>query len=252
MAHHFRQTAALSLGLVLIITFSTDMTLAADSSGMQAAESYVTVTAPLSAEINTKISFEKLFPETEEWMLLLVNERNPLEKDVKPQLVEVSGGQQVDKRIEEPLKAMLEAMREEGLRPLVCSGYRSIERQRELFSEYIEDRIADGWSYEDAFYKAKRRIAIPGTSEHQTGLAVDIVGMSHQSLDDTQAFTDEAVWLREHCAEYGFILRYPEDKTEITGIEYESWHFRYVGTEAADYIMEREMVLEEFIDLTFS
>ncbi len=184
----------------------------------------------------------------EKWKLLLVNEMHPLEEDFKTELTAVPGGQQVDSRIAEPLSEMMEAMRREGMAPLVCSGYRSIEKQSRLFQEFIEDKLRDGWSYEKAFYKAKTRIALPGTSEHHTGLAVDIVGKSYQSLDDGQQETSEARWLAAHCAEYGFILRYPKGKTDITGIDYESWHFRYVGEEAAAYIMENEITLEEFLE----
>lgn len=184
-----------------------------------------------------------------EWYLILVNEQHPLESDYEVELKAVTGGQKVDVRIVEPLNAMMAQMRKEGLHPIVCSGYRSIEKQSRLFLEYIEERVSSGWEYGEAFYKAKTRIALPGTSEHHTGLAVDIVGATHQSLDDAQANTDEAKWLAEHCAEYGFILRYPEDKTDITGIDYESWHFRYVGEEVASYIMERDLTLEEFMEV---
>lgn len=186
--------------------------------------------------------------DTDGWELLLVNDYHPLEADFTVKLSTVSNGQKVDSRIAESLGQMLKAMEQAGLRPLICSSYRSVERQTELFQDYIEEKVKDGWTYEDAFYKAKTRIAAPGTSEHQTGLAVDIVGKTHQSLDDAQANTKEALWLSEHCAEYGFILRYPKDKTEITGVDYESWHFRYVGTVAASYIMEHEICLEEYLD----
>lgn len=184
----------------------------------------------------------------QDWNLVLVNESTPLEADYEVELKAITGGQKVDARMVEPLTEMMDQMRREGMNPIVCSGYRSIEKQSRLFHEYIDEKVDAGWEYGDAFYKAKTRIALPGTSEHHTGLAVDIVGMSHQSLDDAQANTPEAKWLAEHCAEYGFILRYPADKTHITGIDYESWHFRYVGEEAASYIMQNELTLEEFLE----
>ena len=187
--------------------------------------------------------------ENNPWQLLLVNDWHPLPEDYTVTLASVSNGQKVDERIAEPLTDMLNAMRKEKLRPVICSSYRSVERQTELFQEYITEKLDEGWSYENAFYNAKTRIAAPGTSEHQTGLSVDIVGKSHQSLDAEQANTKEAQWLKEHCAEYGFILRFPADKEDITGVDYESWHFRYVGTEAASYIMEHEITLEEYLDL---
>ncbi len=194
---------------------------------------------------------EKLSISTDGWNLFLVNEQNFLPSDFTVELETLpnTGKKQVDARIVEPLNEMLDAMEEEGLRPVICSAYRTIEYQTELFENYIDNRLAEGWTYEDAFYKARTRIAIPGASEHHTGLALDIVSKTHQQFDDAQADTKEAIWLAEHCAEYGFILRYPEGKEDITGIEYESWHFRYVGEEAASYIMENEITLEEYLAL---
>ena len=92
-------------------------------------------------------------------------------------------------------------------------------------------------------------MARPGTSEHQAGLAVDIVDRSYQVLDHRQETTAVQQWLMAHCAEYGFILRYPSDKSELTGVGYEPWHYRYVGTEAAQAIMERGICLEEYLEI---
>lgn len=184
-----------------------------------------------------------------DWNMILVNEDNPIPENFEVELVKITGGQKVDKRIAEPLDEMFRAMRKEGLSPMVCSGYRTIEKQFDLFEDDIKLQIRRGVTYNQAFFKAKEETALPGASEHHTGLAVDIVGKGHQSLDSTQRNTKEAKWLLEHCAEYGFILRYPENKTEITGISYESWHFRYVGKEAAEYIMSQKLSLEEFIEM---
>lgn len=185
----------------------------------------------------------------DDWNMILVNEDNPIPEGFEVELVRLTGGQQVDARIAEPLELMFDAMRKEGLSPMVCSGYRTIEKQYRLFEDDIKAQVRKGSSYEQAFFKAKEETALPGASEHHTGLAVDIVGKSHQSLDQAQRNTKEAKWLLEHCAEYGFILRYPQNKTDITGIAYESWHFRYVGKEAAEYIMSEGIALEEFIDM---
>lgn len=185
----------------------------------------------------------------DDWNMILVNEDHPIPENFEVELVKIIGGQKVDKRIAEPLDEMFRAMRKEGLSPMVCSGYRTIEKQFDLFEDDIKLQIRRGVTYNQAFFKAKEETALPGASEHHTGLAVDIVGKGHQSLDSTQRNTKEAKWLLEHCAEYGFILRYPENKTEITGISYESWHFRYVGKEAAEYIMSQKLSLEEFIEM---
>ncbi len=186
---------------------------------------------------------------TENWRLLLVNNTHPLPEDYKVTLSRIAGGQQVDARIKNDLEAMLSAMEEEGLQPFVCSAYRTLEKQKELFEEHIEKRMNGGWTYQKAFYDARHRLSLIGSSEHQTGLAVDIVGRSHQTLDDAQAQTPEAVWLAEHCHKYGFILRYPKDKEDITDINYQSWHFRYVGKESAAYIMANHLTLEEYLEI---
>ena len=185
----------------------------------------------------------------DDWNMILVNEDNPIPETFEIKLQKLADGPKVDERIVTPLNEMFKAMRAEGLQPLVCSGYRTIEKQHNLFEDDIRQQVRLGATYDQAFYKAKQYTAMPGASEHHTGLAVDIVGKSHQSLNAAQAKTKEALWLAEHCAEYGFILRYPADKTDVTGIAYESWHFRYVGQEAARYIMENKLALEEFIDM---
>ena len=185
----------------------------------------------------------------DDWNLILVNENSPIPESFEPKLEKIEGGKLVDTRIVASLTTMFQAMRAEGLDPMVCSGYRTIEKQHNLFEEDIQTQVRAGKTYDQAFYKAKEYTALPGASEHHTGLAVDIVGRSHQNLNKAQAKTKEALWLAEHCAEYGFILRYPADKTDVTGIAYESWHFRYVGEEAAKYIMENDLAMEEFVEL---
>lgn len=109
--------------------------------------------------------------------------------------------------------------------------------------------MARGLNRNQAEIEAARNVAYPGTSEHHLGLAVDIVSLQYQQLDEAQARTPEIIWLTEHCSEYGFILRYPKDKTQITGIVYEPWHFRYVGVETAKVIMEQGLCLEEYLEL---
>ena len=185
----------------------------------------------------------------DDWYMILVNEDNPIPEGFEVKLHKLSTGQKVDERIVAPLDEMFQAMRAEGLQPMVCSGYRTIEKQHNLFEDDIMQQVRKGSTYDQAFYKAKEYTAMPGASEHHTGLAVDIVGKGYQQLNAAQAKTKEALWLAKHSAEYGFILRYPADKTDVTGIAYESWHFRYVGKEAAKYITDNQLALEEFIDM---
>ena len=196
---------------------------------------------------------EPLIPEVSEenlWMTRLVNSTSLLEEGYVPELAVVnSAGYKFDARAAEDLKAMLEAARSEGLSPMICSSYRSWEQQNTLFDKQVVKQQNMGLPYEEAYEKAKTVVAFPGTSEHQTGLAADIVATSHQMLDDSQEQTAEQQWLMEHCWEYGFILRYPKDKSDITGIIYEPWHYRYVGHEVAQYIHENSLCLEEYHEL---
>ena len=196
---------------------------------------------------------EPLIPEVSEenlWMTRLVNSTSLLEEGYVPELAVVnSAGYKFDARAAEDLKAMLEAARSEGLSPMICSSYRSWERQNTLFDKQVVKQQNMGLPYEEAYEKAKTVVAFPGTSEHQPGLAADIVATSHQMLDDSQEQTAEQQWLMEHCWEYGFILRYPKDKSDISGIIYEPWHYRYVGHEVAQYIHENSLGLEEYHEL---
>ena len=189
------------------------------------------------------------FVNPDDWRYILVNEVNPLGKDFRVEVEKFSPGQYVDARILDSLKTMFADASAEGLHLMVCSSYRDIKKQQQLRDNAVKRYMRRGMNYTEAFYKAKEQIALAGTSEHHTGLALDIVGADHQMLDAAQANTKEAIWLKEHAHEYGFILRFPADKEDITGIAFESWHFRYVGKEAAAYIKEKNLCLEEFVAL---
>lgn len=182
-------------------------------------------------------------------LLLLVNPWTPLPEDFLPgELVPVQNDQAVDARAYPDLQDMLQDMSQAGLSPLICSSYRSQERQQELYDNKVQRVMAEGASREAAQAEAARWVARPGTSEHQTGLAVDIVSLSNQMLDETQESTPEFQWLAENAWKYGFILRYPSDKSEKTGIAYEPWHFRFVGKEAAAEMHDLGLCLEEYLE----
>ena len=182
-------------------------------------------------------------------LLLLVNPWTPLPEDFVPgELVPVQNDQAVDARAYPDLQDMLQDMSQAGLSPLICSSYRSQERQQELYDNKVQRVMAEGVSREAAQAEAARWVARPGTSEHQTGRAVDIVSLSNQMLDETQESTPEFQWLAENAWKYGFILRYPSDKSEKTGIAYEPWHFRFVGKEAAEEMHDLGLCLEEYLE----
>ena len=171
-----------------------------------------------------------------------------MEDGYVPELANIDDSHQVDARVLEPLQNMLKAASDEGYSLYVCSAYRSVDRQKELFNESMIDYVNQGMTYYEAAIETAKSIAWPGESEHATGLAMDIVSSDYAGLDEKQGETDDQKWLMEHCYEYGFILRYPKDKSEDTGIIYEPWHYRYVGVEAALAIRDQGVTLEEYLN----
>lgn len=184
---------------------------------------------------------EDLASEDADWNLTLVNRWNPLPENYDIDLVEVPGGEKVDKRIYEPLMEMLEAAKEGNWNqlPVVVSGYRTQEKQQELYDEKIAEYRKQGYSKDEAVKQAEQWVAVPGCSEHQLGIAVDINGATY----------DLYFWLQENSYKYGFIFRYPGGKTNITGTAEEVWHYRYVGVEAAAEIYKQGLCLEEYLEI---
>lgn len=183
------------------------------------------------------------------WRFVLVNNTHVLDDSFVPNVVETEDGQYIDERVADHLQVFLNAAREAGYTTYLSTAYRPIATQRYIFFGKASQIAWGGIEYEEAEMMARDIVAYPGTSEHQLATAVDIMDSS-QTVMDAEAVEDMPllVWLREHCAEYGFILRYPKDKEEITGW-YEPWHFRYVGVEAAEYMTKNNLCLEEFLDL---
>lgn len=188
----------------------------------------------------------------DDWQLVLINKQHPIPDDYTFTLgpiKTIKGEMQCDERIIEDLLAMMQAAYEnDGIILGICSPYRDLNWQKVLFNRKIKAYMERGMSYMDAYALSSQTVTVPGASEHQIGLAVDMVSDTYQNLDEGFANTDAGIWLKEHCSEYGFILRYPKGKEHITSIEFEPWHFRYVGKEAAAIIMEEEICLEEFWD----
>jgi D-alanyl-D-alanine carboxypeptidase len=177
------------------------------------------------------------------WYLILVNKWNYIPANYEVELMELSNGQSVDKRIYPALQKMINAARDDDVYPVVVSGYRSAEKQQSLMDDKIAEYRALGYSDEKAKTKAEKWVAIPGTSEHQLGIAVDI------NADGAYSAGNEVyAWLDKNAHKYGFIYRYPSDKTEITGVIDEPWHYRYVGTPAAMEIHNQGICLEEYLN----
>lgn len=186
------------------------------------------------------------------WNLRLVNGTHPLPEGFEPpERCDIPGtdGLVIDRRVLDDLMALLDGAAAAGVRPEVCSAYRSHDYQERLFAARVQRaEQEEGLAGADAEEAASFWVARPGASEHEAAFAVDLVDASYQELDEAQEATDTQRWLIDHCAEYGFILRYPTDKSDVTGIGYEPWHYRYVGKEAAGEITASGLCLEEWIE----
>ena len=177
------------------------------------------------------------------WNLILVNRDSYIPDDYQVELTELSNGEKVDSRIYPELQEMFNDARAQGYGLFVREGYRTQEEQQQLMDEKIEAYENEGKSKSEAKKLAEQWVAIPGTSEHQLGIAVDI------NADITKSSSDDVYnWLAENAHRYGFIKRYPSNKTDITGVINEPWHYRYVGKEVASEIYSQGICLEEYID----
>lgn len=182
------------------------------------------------------------------WNLILVNKWNEIPEGFEVATSGIENGWSIDSRVKEDLEAMMADCRAAGCDPVICSAFRTHETQQDLYDREAEPYLEEGMDEDEAYEKAGESVAVPGTSEHECGLAVDIIDADYQVLDDAQEETDTQKWLMTHCQDYGFILRYPNGRTETTGIIYEPWHYRYVGKNHAKYIMENGLCLEDYID----
>ena len=195
----------------------------------------------LAVEFYSSLGIAHRIKPSDEWNLMVVNRWNELPEDYEVELVELFNGKEVDERIYPYLQEMFDAAREEGIYPIVREGYRTEAEQQAMFDEKVQAYRSEGYSRARAERTAKEWVALPGTSEHQLGIAVDI------NADKEKCSNEEVyAWLAENAHKYGFILRYPQGKVSITGISYEPWHYRYVGAEAAKEIYEQGICLEEY------
>ena len=183
----------------------------------------------------------------DEWYMVLANRSSVLPGDFTVAETATMGEAVVDARIAEALRQMVNDAAAAGVKLKPTNGYRSIARQQELWDARVKTLMEGGLSQADAETKAIDYTSAPGTSDHNTGLGLDIVSEDHPAKDAGFAETAAAQWLAEHAADYGFILRYPSDKTEATGMDYEPWHYRYVGSEQAHKIKESGLCLEEYL-----
>lgn len=195
-----------------------------------------------SINANGQISIEERhIYNSDSWELTLVNADNPVPDSWKSEYVELSNGEKVDERIYPDLQKMFDDMRAQGVYPIVREGYRSRQRQEELLEAKTQEYEKEGYSHSNALKAAKETVAEPGTSEHELGLSVDINAADGYKNEDVYK------WLEKNAYKYGFIMRYPSNKQSVTGIEYEPWHYRYVGKDAAKDMYESGACLEEYL-----
>lgn len=246
--------AVLAAGVWLLFFSGRDKLEVTYQPGASASESTVPTKTAVPSQlpeesvlgVSTQVPSQSV-PSQAAWQLLLVNPQHSLPDGFDVKLTELKSGHAVDSRCYPDLQQMMDDCRAAGCQPLICSSYRTQEKQQELFDKKVDKLVEQGLTKDEAKAQAATIIAVPGTSEHQTGLAVDIVDLNNQNMDDTQADTPTQQWMMNNSWRYGFIYRYPAEKTEITGISHESWHYRYVGKEAAQAIHEQGLCLEEYV-----
>ncbi len=190
----------------------------------------------------------ELYLRGEEAQTEVTEDTETLTADTQSEEEPVFDSSDCDERIIPDLLAMLQAAKDDGVSLLICSPYRNQDRQEWLFDKKIKLYMEQGYSYMEAYKTASQTVTIPGASEHQIGLSLDFFSSDYTLLNEGFGDTEAGKWLAEHSCEYGFILRYPDGKEYITSIEYEPWHFRYVGKEAATIMTQDNLCLEEFWD----
>ena len=216
---------------ILIVLFSV---------GIRRADKSKPIIDTDNVQVHTGVYNKKI----DDWELTLVNHNNVLPDDFEIELANIDSTRQFDARAIDELNQMLKAMKEDGIHNVwVQSAYRSIAYQEGLFNEQINKYMQQGKTREEAEQLTLRIINKPGTSEHNLGLAVDFNYVDY-NFEETKGFR----WLQENASKYGFILRYRKDKESITKVDYEPWHWRYVGVENARKINELNMCLEEYVD----
>ncbi|MDF2567391.1 MAG: hypothetical protein K0R90_847 [Oscillospiraceae bacterium] len=188
---------------------------------------------------------------SDDWALFLVNNYNKLPDNYSVPLANVTPDRQFHKKAVDDFKQMLEGAKTAGYNLYIVSTYRSVAYQKNLYQRNVNSLVSQGKTQKEAEKETSVNIAQPGKSEHNTGLATDIVSgdwfTKHTDLTQDFEDTPEFQWLYENSPKYGFILRYPKNKQDITEITYEPWHYRYVGKKYAQKIKDSGLTLEEYM-----
>lgn len=253
----FKRTVSLLCALVLALTaFTACRTGRAPQPEESSMPSTLESSAPEESSEPASSEPEEVYPtgNLSDWNLILLNPDPENKVDSDPSIKMISfDGEWVDERAGKAYAEMRGAAKADGVNLYLRSGFRKISLQKTYWDSHINDYMKQGKSRDEAIRLTKRYYTEPGHSEHHSGLAMDIITVEYQrdvySLTEQFEQTDGFRWLSEHCAEYGFILRYPKGKTDITQINYEPWHYRYVGKEHAQYMAENGLTFEEYVTL---
>lgn len=205
-------------------------------------------TAAVQTKSKEELDVSSIVLNKDDWKLILINKHHPVPDGYEFELGTIKGNMKCDARILDSLLQMMQAAKEDGIDLMVCSPYRDLNRQKVLFERKIKAYMNKGLSYLEAYQVSSQAVTVPGASEHQIGLALDIVCNTYQSLNDGFGETEAGKWLYDNAYQFGFIQRYPQGKEYITGIMYEPWHYRYVGVEAATIIKQNDITLEELVE----
>lgn len=233
-------------GMDIVERYSTSDILDYNQDRLSAGEAAGEQEKPETSEEDTVYEFSE-----DDWRLILINKQHSIPDGYEEEvplgnISTMKGIMHCDERIIDDLLDMIQAAKDDGVTLAICSPYRDLQYQEMLFNRKIRKYMKRGLSYMEAYQLASQAVTVPNASEHQIGLALDIVTDTYVALNEGFAKTAAGKWLAENSCKYGFILRYPKGKEDITGIEYEPWHFRYVGAEAATLITEQGITLEEF------
>jgi D-alanyl-D-alanine carboxypeptidase len=221
--------------------------VASSSATATAKPSSSPATSPTASNTPTKNGAVQVIAKPES-ITVLVNKQNALPSSYEPSdlvypNIAFTFSEKIDKRKMRQVAAtaiekLFAGAAKDGVPLAGVSAYRSYATQKSLFDSYVK---------KDGEEKAKTYSAVPGTSEHETGLAIDVTGSNGKcAAADCFGGTKEAIWLEKHAGEYGFIIRYPQGKAAITGYQYEPWHLRYVGADIANEIHSKSMTMEEY------
>lgn len=244
-----KKKVAVVLFLILIIIFMTKR-----QKNKKAIETYTekeanefSETSKLEPDVEThsqETESENKKKEISDWRLTLANYENLLPENFTVKVSDIDKTRQFDSRAIGELNSMMNSMKKDGITNIwIQSAYRSVERQKELYDNSVQKYLKQGKTQEEAEKLTEEYINKPGSSDHNLGLAVDF-----NYVDNKFEKLDGFKWLQKNAENYGFILRYPEDKEDITKISYESWHWRYVGVEHAKKMNKLNMCLEEYVE----